>query len=533
MAEEKQNMPTVNDQYQRLINARNFHYENLNKWLITFYAIIGALFLAFYTLYSKKAETEVEIIVAIVGYIVSIAALLSIKGYFYWEYNWIEKLYRFEKNVMGFKGDEQVYSSIINKEKHDIPCCPINSANVSTTKVALFVTFGVAVAWGFILGMFYFKMNFTAGTILISLGVSAFATCVLLLSGALWLHSDLGGLDELPDTKDMHKTYHAKAICLTIFVLIAIATSFLTLGYRNGKNISNPADEITTLDSISLVVSEPESIQKQEVEIIVKQNTCTNSNTDAWYGILGSLFGAVFGAFVGWRLTTLSDKDKENKRKEQNVKEIQLLTNAVLKHTTDCNQAIRTYCDNIQKKPYEICQLQQGILASIERLSRLDATLVFESFKHKGKEEQFYRFLNLIDQLLTLYSGIYSNYERHNRDIIKFINEFIDLRASIIHYLQEPNLVSNLKDILTQYEKSYKEMDSSKDLMFDFECLITPAYWKSSQVLPPDTELFGKADRATYVYNSLCGQQRGFVIILQRNLLQIQETIKLIEEIQL
>ena len=30
-------------QYQRLIDARNFHYENFNKWSLYFYAIIAAL----------------------------------------------------------------------------------------------------------------------------------------------------------------------------------------------------------------------------------------------------------------------------------------------------------------------------------------------------------------------------------------------------------------------------------------------------------------------------------------------------------
>ena len=66
-------MPTVNDQFQRLLAARNFHYDNLNKWLMTFYVIIGALFVAFYSV----DENEYRFIVAIVGYLVSLSAFLS------------------------------------------------------------------------------------------------------------------------------------------------------------------------------------------------------------------------------------------------------------------------------------------------------------------------------------------------------------------------------------------------------------------------------------------------------------------------
>ena len=32
-------------QYEKLIAARNYHYDNLNKWLMSFYVIIGALFM--------------------------------------------------------------------------------------------------------------------------------------------------------------------------------------------------------------------------------------------------------------------------------------------------------------------------------------------------------------------------------------------------------------------------------------------------------------------------------------------------------
>lgn len=152
MVEEKKNMLTVDDQYQRLIDARNFHYNNLNKWLMAFYVIIGALLVAFYNLY----PLNIAILIAILGYVISIGAFLSIKGYFYWEVNWIMLIHHFEK--VHFKNrDERVYSVFANKETNN-SLNPIKGANVSTTKVALVMTTLIIVVWGVI--VFYMGINY-------------------------------------------------------------------------------------------------------------------------------------------------------------------------------------------------------------------------------------------------------------------------------------------------------------------------------------------------------------------------------------
>jgi hypothetical protein len=179
MAEEKKNMPTVDDQYQRLINARNYHYDNLNKWLMTFYVIIGALFVAFYTLYSKGATMEVEMIVAIVGYLVSLSAFLSGKGYCYWEHLWMDKIHHFEKHVLGYEDDMQVYAYLVDPKKHDKPCHPFKGANVSTTKMALFMTATITVAWGVIILTVRFPQLCPA----ISIAISVVVSYLLMLGG--------------------------------------------------------------------------------------------------------------------------------------------------------------------------------------------------------------------------------------------------------------------------------------------------------------------------------------------------------------
>ena len=155
MGKESKNMPTVNDQYQRLIEARNFHYNNLNKWLMTFYVILGALFVAFYTV--KGLENQV--IVAIVGYIVSIAALLSGKGYYYWETNWIMLVHDFERRHIESQED-RVYSVFANMSANNSICCPTKGANISTSKVALAITAFISWLWGAI--MIYFLLKWAS-----------------------------------------------------------------------------------------------------------------------------------------------------------------------------------------------------------------------------------------------------------------------------------------------------------------------------------------------------------------------------------
>ena len=204
MAEQKKNKPTVDDQYQRLINARNYHYDNLNKWLMTFYVIIGALLVAFYNLYPHN----IAMLVAILGYVISIGAFLSIKGYFYWEVNWIMLIHHFEK--VHFKSkDERVYSVFANKGTNN-SLNPIKGANVSTTKVALVMTTVIIVVWGMI--FLYMGINYlpklhveipskSVNIILAFIG-SCIMTVVLLLWGCLKLQSNLDNLDDMELTNE-------------------------------------------------------------------------------------------------------------------------------------------------------------------------------------------------------------------------------------------------------------------------------------------------------------------------------------------
>lgn len=192
-------------QYQRLIDARNYHYDNLNKWLMTFYVILGALFVAFYKMY----PSNMAIIVAILGYVVSVGALLSCKGYFYWEENWIMLIHHFEK-VNFKKKDDRVYSVFGNIKTNNSYCSPVTGASVSTTKTALAITTIVAILWGAISFYLFFKLLDKWGIVIPnqaqiviwSFIASCILTFVLMLTSEKFLKSDMQNLTDLGLTKE-------------------------------------------------------------------------------------------------------------------------------------------------------------------------------------------------------------------------------------------------------------------------------------------------------------------------------------------
>jgi len=242
MVEKNTNMPSVDDQYQRLINARNYHYDNLNKWLMSFYAIIAALFIAFYSV----DGVEYQIIISVLGYGVSILCLLSGKGYYYWEYKWIEKVHRYEKGVLKYDHDDkQVYSSFVLRNKHDNPFSPIDGSNISTTKVALAATTLIVIAWGciaIIIGPF--KAETSMKSILMALIASALMSYGLMLLGTRLFPSSLGPIDVLDKKNDVNEQKISKirifyiSCILIAFLIITIGSLIISNDIQNRENDS-------------------------------------------------------------------------------------------------------------------------------------------------------------------------------------------------------------------------------------------------------------------------------------------------------
>ncbi|KIX19845.1 hypothetical protein SY27_17525 [Flavobacterium sp. 316] len=143
---------TSKERYEFLINARNFHYENFNKWTTYFYVAIGTLFVGYYTLVTQQKELlKEEIALLILGYTTSLFWYWSTKGYYYWNINFITLVNECEKDLLKLAPEERIYYVFANKETQNNYWNPISGANISTSKVAILFSFIVTLVWNVLL----------------------------------------------------------------------------------------------------------------------------------------------------------------------------------------------------------------------------------------------------------------------------------------------------------------------------------------------------------------------------------------------
>lgn len=136
--------------YETIIKARNFHYENFNKWMTYFYVMIGALFVGVSYIISKGADTtygNTLDFILIIGFIVSLFWHWANKGYYYWNINFITLVNHYEKNILKFKEEERVYFVFANKLKSNY-LDPTGGANISTSKLSILLSFIITCFWG-------------------------------------------------------------------------------------------------------------------------------------------------------------------------------------------------------------------------------------------------------------------------------------------------------------------------------------------------------------------------------------------------
>lgn len=187
------------EEYKLIIEARNFHYSKFHIWSTYFSVIVGALFLAYY---GAQKGIEFQLLVAILGYIVSMCWYWSNKGYVYWWYHWAEYLMYVEKkehqkkNVeetleSNFKGTVGIYSNFFNaiSDENGEPIMdaksyfnPVNGANISTSKVILLMSYAITLAWGYILATNIPMGNIDSGLKILLCALAAIVVTLILSS---------------------------------------------------------------------------------------------------------------------------------------------------------------------------------------------------------------------------------------------------------------------------------------------------------------------------------------------------------------
>jgi len=179
----------IKEAYKIAISARNFHYDNFSNWMTYYYLAVAAIFVAFYSSIAERIEFKIGL--TILGYIVSILWHLSCKGYYFWIKNWTFQINRFEDKM---KNEQKVYSVFSKhvKEKGNNLFNPIQSANISTSKLTLILSLLVSFIWGYF-SIYYVSSYFDiidSHFLLIAIVTVIFTYLIFFIAGSS-LKSDL------------------------------------------------------------------------------------------------------------------------------------------------------------------------------------------------------------------------------------------------------------------------------------------------------------------------------------------------------
>lgn len=139
----------IMDAYKLAISARNFHLDHFNKWMTYYYVAVAAIFVAFYNL-KDTYNSNIVYGLLMLGFLVSVLWHLSCKGYYFWTKNWLDVVLKFERQL----SEEQAIYSLFSKRvknENDKLYLPTQSANVSTSKVTLLLSFITSWTWAFLI----------------------------------------------------------------------------------------------------------------------------------------------------------------------------------------------------------------------------------------------------------------------------------------------------------------------------------------------------------------------------------------------
>lgn len=154
--------------YKIAIEGRNSHYKNYNEWVNLYSIFTGAIFVGFYTTYDK--DNFLSVFLCLLGIIVSMCWIVSVKGYYNWILSWIKIVHEYEKelnsNAVCLNCSDCKYKcnedANIDKKKYYVYSVYMGDRNkkehYSTQKDTLFLTYCIMIAWDIIFLYLTFKL---------------------------------------------------------------------------------------------------------------------------------------------------------------------------------------------------------------------------------------------------------------------------------------------------------------------------------------------------------------------------------------
>lgn len=182
--------------YERLIHARDFHYEQFNKWLTFFYVAVGAIFAGYYSEGIRNVPHG-KIVLNVLGLITSLMLYWSGKGYYYWITNWIMLIHDYERR---FLAEDRVYGCHANKSANNEYFSITTGANISTSKVSLVFSFMLATVWMFLLIKRIFEVCFSMTALCYQLIFIVLSVLLVMIAGIIpkiFLRSNLENIVDL------------------------------------------------------------------------------------------------------------------------------------------------------------------------------------------------------------------------------------------------------------------------------------------------------------------------------------------------
>lgn len=133
--------------FEQLVKARDKFNTTFHLWMTFFITVIGALFIGFYTVLPDAGQkpSGAVILIAGLGYFVSLIWHLSCKGYYLWVRNWISLVMDCERHL---PKQSSIYSCFYNVCDEGSYFNPLKHANISTGKLLGVFSFGITLVWG-------------------------------------------------------------------------------------------------------------------------------------------------------------------------------------------------------------------------------------------------------------------------------------------------------------------------------------------------------------------------------------------------
>lgn len=169
--------------YEQALKARSELKKDYNTWMNFFYIINGAVLLA---MTSDNVSEYGRIILSVVGLVVSIAWLLSCRGYRYWVDSWTRIVLLREREYFG---EEKVYGVLAEETKES--CKPLGTNNISTAKILQVISLFAILVWNIVLS--YLSVDKIYEIIQKSIGILTLyllITLLLIIVGIVWIKSD-------------------------------------------------------------------------------------------------------------------------------------------------------------------------------------------------------------------------------------------------------------------------------------------------------------------------------------------------------